>query len=148
MQLQLRSLAVLPLLAAVLTLGACNSVTRVNTVEPEGMKAIPQPILLKKVNFDQSLASGAQVVSAYEGRTPAGAPRVQLNVANKSGGSETDFMWKAEWFDGSGMVIPGQNPQWTKVILLPGQDTTVTFMAPTTAAVDWRISMTRWKREG
>jgi hypothetical protein len=111
------------------------------------MQAIPQALLLKKVNFDASLASGATVVSAYEGRTPAGAPRVQLNVANSAGGGEVDFMWKAEWFDASGMTIPGQNPQWTKVTLLPGQDTTVSFMAASSAAVDWRVSMTRWIRK-
>lgn len=135
------------MLGATAVLGACNSVTRVNTVEPADMTAIPQSIALKKVNFDPSLGAGALVVGAYEGRTPAGALRVQLQVTNHSSGSETDFMWKCEWFDGQAMSIPGQNPQWTKVILLPGQDTTISLVAPNAAANDWRVSMTRWIRK-
>jgi uncharacterized protein YcfL len=125
---------------------ACNSVTAVNTVEPADMKAVPQSIYIKKVNFDASLAGGARVSNAYEGRTPAGALRVQLNVDNNSSGGETDFMWKCEWFDNTGMAIAGQNPQWTKVILLPGQATTISIIAPTPNAVDWRVSMTKWQR--
>ncbi len=132
--------------ATLLALGACNSVTSVNTVQPEGSTPIPPSVVLKKTNFDASLAQGATVNGAYESRTPAGALRVQVQVANRSGTSETDFMWKCEWFDGKGVSIPGQNPQWTKVILLPGQETTVTLIAPNPEAVDWRLSMTRWQR--
>lgn len=139
------------LLCALLILPAllvgCNSVTRVNTVEPEGMNAIPRTVMLRKINADASLGEGAHVVSAYEGHTPAGALRIQLQVANRASSSETDFMWKCEWFDGTGMALPGQNPQWTKVILLPGQETTVSLVAPNAAAVDWRYSMTTWQRK-
>lgn len=128
-------------------LAGCNSVTRVNTVEPESMQAVPQSIVFKKVTFDGSLGEGAFVQSAYEGRTPAGALRVQLQVANRTSSSETDFMWSSEWFDTNGMSIPGQNPQWTKVILMPGQSTTISLTAPNAAAQDWRVSMTRWLRK-
>jgi hypothetical protein len=135
------------LLALPFAPAACNSVTRVNTVEPEGMTAVPKEVLLRRITADASLGEGAQVVRAFEGRTPAGALQIQLMVANRTPGSETDFMWKCEWFDAAGMALPGQNPQWTKVILLPGQETTVALVAPSAGAVDWRYSMTTWQRK-
>lgn len=133
--------------AAIALACGCNSVTRVNTVEPADMKAVPQTVVIKKVNYDASLGEGAHVSSAYEGRTPAGALRVQLQVQNRTSSTETDFMWKCEWFDASGLSIPGQNPQWTKVILMPGQETTLALVAPNSAANDWRFTMTKWLRK-
>lgn len=134
--------------ACLLALGlvGCAGPTRVNTVEPADMKALPQVMLLKNVSTDAGLGNGAHVINAYEGRTPAGLPRVQVNVVNDSMG-ECDFMWTAEWFDSAGMAIAAPPPHWTRVTLLRGQSTAVTFTAPSPQAVDWRLSMTRWRRE-
>jgi len=141
----MRTIAALATLA--LAAAACNPVTRVNTVEPADLKAVPKDVAIRKVNYDSALGEAAKVTAAYEGHTPAGALRVQLQVANLTSGTECDFMWKCEWFDSAGLSIPGQNPQWTKVILLPGQDTTISAVAASPAAVDWRISMTKWQRK-
>lgn len=142
-----RRLAPLASLLLLLPLGACSSVTTVNTAEPAQMRSVPNEILLKHISPDPSLGDGARVESAYEGRTPTGALQVQVNIVNRRASTEQDFMWKCEWFDSAGMAIPGPDPQWTKVILLPGQRTTVSLVATTTAASSWRLSLTNWIRK-
>ncbi len=134
------------LVVAVATAG-CSSVTTVNTAEPANMNTVPTEVLLTRLAPDPSLGNGARVESAYEGRTAAGTLQVQVNIANLQASTECDFMWKCEWFEPSGMKIPGPDPQWTKVILLPGQRTTVALVAPTPAASTWRLSTTKWLRK-
>lgn len=125
-------------LAAALPLAACQN-QKVNTVGPEERAATPSVEDIARITLNPPLDRRVRVGSVYTGEA-GGLLRVQANVANLSD-ARTWFQYRYDWYDADGFVIEGPASAWTRDHILAGQRKTLTGIAPTPAAVDWRLTI-------
>jgi len=50
------------------------------------------------------------------------------------------FSYRFEWFDASGVPLPSPTSAFTSVAIQPKQTVTLTSVAPSPAATDWRVT--------
>ena len=130
--------SILPACLLASTLFVFTSCTTVNTVE----RAIPirtkQVIADKRVITDSTLNKKVSIVGMNEGMTPGGFLQVQIEVLNRKNSMQT-FSYRFEWFDMSGMLVDTPTSVWIPR-QIEGQETlTITAVAPTTTAKDFRV---------
>ena len=120
------------------TLFVFTSCTTVNTVEratPIGTKLV---IADKRVITDLTLNKKVSIVGMNEGITPGGFLQVQIEVLNRKNSMQA-FSYRFEWFDMNGMLVDTPTSVWIPR-QIEGQETlTITAVAPTTTAKDFRV---------
>ena len=139
-----RSSAMVPFcILALLALG-CQST---NTYQPASGVSDEH---LSRIITDSGANRRAMVQSVTTGDV-GGLLRVQVNIENRNAGffklrpDQHGFRYKFEWFADQGMKVYDPNESWKRKTVEAREFTTITATAPTPGAVDWRLSIHRWK---
>ncbi len=115
-----------------------SSCTTVNTVEREVPVGTRQMIADKRIVTDSTLNKKVSIVGLNESTTNGGFLRVQIEVLNRKNSMQS-FNYLIEWFDMNGMLLNTPTAVWIPR-QIEGQETlTITAVAPTATARDFRI---------
>ena len=130
--------AIVPACLLASTLFVFTSCTTVNTVERATPIGTKQVIADKRVITDSTLNKKVSIVGMNEGMTPGGFLQVQIEVLNQKNSMQA-FSYRFEWFDMNGMLVDTPTSVWIPR-QIEGQETlTITAVAPTTTAKDFRV---------
>lgn len=114
--------------------------TTVNTVEPAEPVAQRSYVYDKNVTTDASLGRRVKVLGVNTATGPGGFMKIQLEVQNTTRRRHA-FTYRVEWFDESGIIINSPTTVATPRSI-EGQETlSITAMAPTDRAKDFRIKL-------
>ena len=120
------------------TLFVFTSCTTVNTVERATPIGTKQVIADKRVITDSTLNKKVSIAGVNEGMTQGGFLQVQIEVLNQKNSMQS-FSYRFEWFDMNGMLVDTPTSVWIPR-QIEGQETlTITAVAPTTTAKDFRV---------
>lgn len=114
------------------------SCSTVNTVERETPTGTRQPITDKRIITDSTLNRKVSIVGLNEGITNGGFLQIQIEVLNLRN-SMQEFSYNIEWFDMNGMLISSPSIVWISKQIEGRETLTLTAVAPTTTAKDFRI---------
>ena len=129
-----------PLLIAALAaigLTACDSV---NTTERLDPVASPDIVIDKRVITDGELERVARVRSVRQATVSGNILKVDVDVTNTHGHSRI-INYKFEWFDDHGMSVNTPLSTWQPRVLQGGETITLTGVAPTPQAKDFRLKL-------
>ncbi|HHT9160030.1 MAG TPA: YcfL family protein [Candidatus Brocadiaceae bacterium] len=130
--------SILPACLLASTIFVFTSCTTVNTVERATPIGTKQMIADKRVITDDTLKRKVSIVGLNEGMTPGGFLQVQIEVLNQKN-SMQNFSYRFEWFDMNGVLINTPTSVWIPR-QIEGQETlSITAVAPTTTAKDFRV---------
>jgi uncharacterized protein YcfL len=122
--------------ALLLAVAAC-------TVTPKGSQNSytgKQKLELERIEGNKFLAANLQIVDPLE-KTVDGRKVVQVMVKNKLSSAQS-FAWAVDWFDEEGFRI-NDNQRVFQPVSLGGFGTTpITFTAPKTGNLSWRLTVT------
>ena len=121
-----------------LGIGLFSSCTTVNTVERATPVGTKQMVADKRVITDDTLKRKVSIVGVNESTTSGGFLQVQIEVLNQKNSMQT-FSYRFEWFDMNGMLVNTPTSVWIPR-QIEGQETlSITAVAPTTTAKDFRV---------
>lgn len=129
------TLALVCVLMGTATMSSCASV---NTVERETPIGTRHVIADKRVITDESLANKVSIIGVNDATTPGGFLQIQIEVLNESR-SMQDFNYRIEWFDMNGMAINTPSSVWIPRQIEGKETLTITAVAPTPTAKDFRV---------
>jgi len=130
-----RACAGLVTLAALLLAGCATNVNSFERAEPQ---ASPTYVADRRVITDASLAKTFQVQSINQTTVSGNLLKVQATVANLKNNLRT-LNYKFEWIDRDGMAVDSPNETW-KTVQLQGKETiTISTVAVTPRAVDFKL---------
>ncbi|MFM1850771.1 MAG: hypothetical protein RIS54_455 [Verrucomicrobiota bacterium] len=119
-------------------LGLLAGCTNVNSYERAESLATPNYVADKRVITDNTLAGTFRVVSINQGTVSGNLLKVQATVENLKSKLRT-LNYKFEWIDQDGMAVGSPNEGW-KTIQLQGREiTTISTVAVSPRAVDFRL---------
>lgn len=123
------------LASAMFVFSSCTTVNTVERATPIGTK---QMIADKRAITDDTLKRKVSIVGLNEGMTPGGFLQVQIELLNRKN-SMQDFSYRFEWFDMNGMLVDTPTSVWIPR-QIEGQETlSITAVAPTSTAKDFRV---------
>ena len=130
--------SILPACFVASTMFVFSSCTTVNTVERAVPVGTKQMVADKRVITDDTLKRKVSIAGVNEGTTSGSFLQVQIEVLNQKN-SMQDFSYRFEWFDMNGMLVDTPTSIWIPR-QIEGQETlTITAVAPTTTAKDFRV---------
>ncbi len=115
-----------------------NSCTTVNTVERDTPVGAKQMVADKRVITDDTLIRKVSIVGINENTTSGGFLQVQIEVINRKN-SMQDFSYRFEWFDMNGIVVNTPTSVWIPKQIEGQEILTITAVAPTPTAKDFRV---------
>lgn len=131
----------LPLLASLLAgavlLASCSTVNTVERATPVGAR---QMIDDKRVITDATLGKKVSIIGLNEATTAGGFLQVQIEALNRKN-SMQEFSYIVEWFDMNGMQVNTPTSVWIPRQIEGKETLTITAVAPTTTAKDFRIKL-------
>ncbi|MFZ4394666.1 MAG: DUF1425 domain-containing protein [Kiritimatiellia bacterium] len=119
-----------------LLLGGCGAT--MNTLEPASPVAQRQMLSDKRLITDTSLHNRVQPVGINTATGPGGFLKIQVELMNTTGRAHS-FTYRIEWFDENGMIINSPMAVSQARTIEGGETISVTAMAPTDRAKDFRI---------
>lgn len=123
------------ILVCVFLLTSCSTINTVERATPVGTK---QMIADKRIITDSTLNKKVRIISLNESTTTGGFLQVQVEVLNQKNSMQS-FNYRFEWFDMNGMLLNTPTSVWIPR-QIEGQETlTITAVAPTTTAKDFRV---------
>ncbi len=117
----------------------------VNTYENATKAGTPDIVMDKRVITDGFLKRRLVIKEIRQSQTNDNFKRIQVFMkSGRTGLTSSDsahkVIYRFDWFDRDGaQVKPMDDPGWQKKLILPGDDTTFTSVAPTENCVDFRI---------
>lgn len=114
----------------------------VNTVERAIPNARPNEIDTAKFVTDRSLDRKIELISMNQTRVSGDILKVQATLRNKTR-SRREMYYDFEWYDGAGMLIPTPAGLTRPVVIQPGAFQVISDVAPSPAAVDFRLKLQR-----
>ena len=129
------TLALACVLMGTAVLSSCASV---NTVERETPVGTRHVITDKRVITDETLATKVNIIGVNDATTPGGFLQIQIEVLNESH-SMQEFNYRVEWFDMNGMAINTLTSVWITRQIEEKESLTITAVAPTPTAKDFRV---------
>lgn len=133
--------SILPVAVALLLAAlASGCKTGVNVIEPARPAASADVILDNRIILDRALARHLDV--EYLNQAFTGDLRtVQATIRNTTG-RPIQFQYRYDWFDDEGMQVSSPAATWVVRTLEPGESTTLSAVAPTPRAADFRFQIT------
>jgi uncharacterized protein YcfL len=122
-------------LAACLLQTGCSTV---NTVEPAETAAQRQMLSDKRVITDTGLYGRVRIVGINTATVSTGFLKIQVEVEDLSS-SPQSFAYRVEWFDANGMALNTPTSVWIDRQIQGGETLSLTSLAPTETAKDFRI---------
>lgn len=124
---------------AIATLGLLFSgCANVNTYERAESQANPNYVSDKRVITDNTLAGTIRVVSINQATVSGNLLKIQATVENLKSSLRT-INYKFEWVDHEGMAIDSPNEGWKSVQLQGRETQTISTVAISFRAVDFRL---------
>lgn len=117
---------------------AISSCASVNTVERETTIGTRQMVADKRVITDETLENKVNIIGVNEATTSGGFLQIQVEVLNGRN-SMQEFSYRIEWFDMNGMAINTPTSVWIPRQIEGQESMTITAVAPTPAAKDFRV---------
>ena len=114
---------------------ACSTV---NTIEPVQPVAQRQMLADKRVITDTGLYGRVRPIGINVATVSTGFLKIQVEVQNLSS-SVHAFAYQIEWFDANGMIIHTPLTTWIDRQIQGGETLSLTGLAPTETAKDFRI---------
>lgn len=133
-----RQLAPALLVGLGLVLGGCA--TNVNSYERAESQASPNYVADRHVITDQSLAKTFQVVSVNQATVSGNLLKVQATIVNLKNNLRT-LNYKFEWIDQDGMAVNSPNETWKAIQLQGRETTTISTVAVSPRAVDFKLKL-------
>jgi len=130
--------ASLALACVLMGAAAISSCASVNTVERETPVGTRHVIADKRVITDESLENKVNIIGVNDATTPGGLLQIQVEVLNDRS-SMQEFNYRVEWFDMNGMAINTPTSVWIPRQIEGKESLTITAIAPTPTAKDFRI---------
>lgn len=124
--------------AALLALGLLAGCNNVNSYERAESLATPNTLADKRVITDNTLAGTFRVVSLNQSTVSGNLLKVQATVENLKSKLRT-LNYKFEWIDQDGMAVNSANETWKTVQLQGRETTTISTVAVSPRAVDFRL---------
>ena len=125
--------------ASMLVCNACNN--SVNTISNAGVTAEITRVNDKRVNTDSRLTKQLCLTEIRETKTNDGYKRIQVflkNMTNKT----YKFVYRFNWYDDKGQeVINPDNENWSRKLILAGDDVTLTTVAPRKNCFDFKLRL-------
>jgi len=143
MQINLsKSIAALPArpfvsvcMAAMLFAG-CNTA---NTTRPTGPAGADGRVPYQQIVTNGWLKYKANIVSVREGTVNGDMKRVAVDVYSDQLTTQR-FSYRFDWTDAGGMPVASATGSMTSVTIKPKETITLTSVAPSPAAVEWRLT--------
>jgi len=118
---------------------ACSN--SVNTISNAGVTAQITRVNDKRVNTDSRLARQLCLTEIRESRTNDGYLRIQIFLKNMTN-STYKFVYRFNWYDDHGVeVIDPDNENWTRKLIVAGDDVTLTAIAPRKNCHDFKLRL-------
>lgn len=119
----------------------CKTPPTVNTVANAEEAANVNRIADKRVETDKNLAKGLAVTEVRESVTNDGYMRIQVYFKNLR--SKTcKITYRFNWYDDQGAeVVNPDNEQWTRIMILGGDDMALTSVAPKKICRDFKLRL-------
>ena len=114
---------------------ACSTV---NTIEPAQPVAQRQMLSDKRVITDTGLYGSVRPVGINVATVSSGFLKIQIEVQNLTSSTQT-FAYRIEWFDANGMILHTPLTIWIDRQIQGGETLSLTGIAPTETAKDFRI---------
>lgn len=134
----MKKLWFLSVLTAVLA--GCSS-SSVNTISNADVKANIQPIVDRRIYTDDRMAKALTVTELRESKTNDGFMRVQIFLKNRTSDSY-HLLYRFVWTDENGVEVESlDNPNFVAVAVLPGDDLTLTSIAPQKNCRDFKVRL-------
>jgi uncharacterized protein YcfL len=124
---------------AVLLAAGCNT-QRVNSIEPAQTTGQREMVNDKRVLADQSLHNSVRLLGVNKAETPEGFLRIQVEVQNETRRAKA-FTYRVEWFDLQGMMMESASTPAMPRTIESRETVTITAIAPSPAAKDFRIKL-------
>ncbi len=121
--------------ALALLFGGCQNV---NTYENAESRATPTYVADKRVVTDNTLAGTVRVVSVNQATVSGNLLKIQATVENLKSSVRT-VNYKFEWVDVDGMAVNSPNEVWKSLTLQGRETTTISTVAVTPKAADFRL---------
>ena len=99
-----------------------------------------QMISDKRVITDSTLNKKVSIVGLNEATTSGGFLQVQIEVLNQKN-SMQEFSYNFEWFDMNGMLVNTPTSVWIPRQIEGQEILTITAVAPTATAKDFRVKL-------
>ncbi len=125
--------------------GCSTNQNAINTVEPSNPAYVSRSIPDKRVVSDYATAHAVHVLKVVEGASDTGLARVGVEVQNRSL-SVFRFNYRFDWFDAQGLPVSSPASTMISQTLEAGQPFTLTSIAPTPGAKDFRLSIQKSTR--
>jgi len=131
------SLFLISVASLAVSLFQCGCST-MNTLEPAQPVAQRQMLSDKRVITDTSLYGRVRPVGINVATVSTGFLQIQVEVQNLSSSVQL-FAYRIEWFDANGMIIHTLLSTWIDRQIQGGETLSLTGIAPTETAKDFRI---------
>jgi uncharacterized protein YcfL len=133
------SLASLPSLAALAVLAFAGGCNTANTTTASGPANADGTVPYKQIVTNGWLRYKANIVGVREGTVNGDMKRIAVDVYSDQLNSQK-FSYRFEWFDAAGMPIQSPTASMTSVTIKPKETITITSVAPSPAAEQWRLT--------
>lgn len=125
--------------------GCSTNQNGVNTVEPANPVYVERSIPDKRVIRDHETARSVAVLKVIDGSSDTGLARIGVEVQNLSR-SVYRFNYRFDWFDHQGLPVATPTATMLSQTIEAGQVFTLTSVAPTPNAKDFRLSIQKSTR--
>lgn len=130
------------MLGTALALAGCKTVNTAGRQTPMGT---PDPVLLNKVETDSTVSRIAQIVAINQGTVSGDLLRVDAEISNTSSRYQ-QCIYRFEWKDLNGLAVQTPTSIWIPLQLEGKESKTITGIAPTPQAKDFRLKLMESKR--
>jgi len=130
-------------LCGILLAGAISGCrhSSVNTVSNAGVVAKITRINDKRVDTDSRLAKRLCLTEIRESQTNDGYTRIQVFFKNRTNDTYK-FIYRFNWYDDQGAEVENpDNENWTRQIIVAGDDVTLTTVAPRKVCRDFKLRL-------
>jgi len=127
------------LLAIAALPGGCNNANITQSGSGRGHAGFGSNVPYERIVLNSWLDYKANVVGVREGTVNDNIKKVAVDVYSDQGSMQR-FSYRFEWFDGVGMPIPDPSSGLTSVTIHPKETITLSSVAPTPSASQWRLT--------
>ena len=126
-------------LLSIMVFVGCAHTPSVNTISNANQSADIDRVVDRRVDTDRALSRTLWLTEVRESKTNDGFKRIQVFMKNRSKASFT-FSYRFNWYDEKGVEVETQDDEaWKEVHAIPGDDVTLTSIAPATNCADFKL---------
>lgn len=122
-------------LTAILASAGCNTAN----VAQSGTARFGSNVPFERMVSNGWLNYKANIVGVREGTVNENIRKIAIDVYSDQATLQR-FSYRFEWFDASGLLVPNPTSAYTSVAIQPKETITLTSVAPSPAATDWRVT--------